>query len=59
MRSKFAAISMLIAALAVSSQAFSAVPIYTIDQAVAVAQAQNPDIAIARKKVVGGTRRVD
>ena len=53
MRSKFAAIGILIAALAVSAQAFSAVPTYTIEQAVALAQAQNPDIAIARKKVIG------
>jgi outer membrane protein len=53
MRSKFAAIGILIAALAVLAQAFSAVPTYTIEQAVALAQAQNPDIAIARKKVIG------
>src|SRR6266404_4669669 len=53
MRSKFAATSMLIAALSVSPQAFSAVPTYNIEQAVALAQAQNPDIAIARKKVIG------
>ncbi len=52
MRSKFAAIGILIAALAVSSQAFSEVPVYTIDQAVALAQAQNPDIVIARKKIL-------
>ena len=53
MRSKFAATSMLIAALSVSPQAFSAVPTYNIEQAVALAQTQNPDIAIARKKVIG------
>jgi outer membrane protein len=53
MRSKFAAIGIVIAVLAVSSQAFSAGPVYTIDQAVALAQAQNPDIVIARKKVIG------
>src|SRR2546423_4366667 len=29
----------------------SALPSYDVDQAVALAQAQNPDIAIARKKV--------
>jgi outer membrane protein len=52
MCSKFAAIGILIAVLAVSSQAFGAGPVYTIDQAVALAQAQNPDIAIARKKVL-------
>ena len=50
MRLKFAAITTLIAALFASSQAFG-VPIYTIEQAVAVAQAHNPEIAIARKKV--------
>jgi len=53
MCSKFAAIGILIAVLAVSSQAFGAGPVYTIDQAVALAQAQNPDIVIARKKVIG------
>jgi len=53
MHSKFAAIGILIAALSVLSRVFSAVPTYTIDQAVALAQAQNPDIAIARKKVIG------
>ena len=52
MRLKFAAITTLIAALSASSQAFG-VPIYTIEQAVAVAQAHNPEIAIARKKVQG------
>src|SRR5512133_2374702 len=52
MRLKFAAITTLIAALSASSQAFG-VPIYTIEQAVAVAQAHNPEIEIARKKVQG------
>src|SRR6266545_4246541 len=52
MRLKFSAITTLIAALSASSQAFG-VPIYTIEQAVAVAQAHNPEIAIARKKVQG------
>src|SRR4029453_19059790 len=52
MRSKFAAIGILIAALCVSSKAFG-VPIYTIEQAVAVAQTHNPEIEIARKKVQG------
>jgi len=52
MRLKFAAITTLIAALSVSLQAFGA-PIYTIEQAVAVAQAHNPEIEIARKKVQG------
>jgi outer membrane protein len=51
MRLKFAAITTLIAALSASSQAFG-VPIYTIEQAVAVAQERNPDILIARKKVL-------
>src|SRR5437667_4745080 len=39
-----------LAAFAVASRAHTA-PTYTIEQAVATAQAQNPDIAIARKKV--------
>src|SRR5437867_2202592 len=52
MRLKFAAITMLIAALTASLQAFGA-PIYTIEQAVAFAQAHNPEIEIARKKVQG------
>jgi outer membrane protein len=52
MRSKFAAISMLIAALPLFSKAFG-IPVYTIEQAVAVAQEHNPEIAIARKKIQG------
>ena len=52
MRLKFAAITTLIAALAALSQAFG-LPIYTIEQAVAVAEAHNPEIAIARKKGQG------
>jgi outer membrane protein len=52
MRSKLAAISMLIAAFSMSSKAFG-LPIYTIEQAVAVAEGHNPDILIARKKVQG------
>jgi outer membrane protein len=53
MRLKFAAISILIpAALAVSPKALWALPVYTIDQAVAVAQERNPEILIARKKVL-------
>ena len=52
MRSKFAAIGILIAAFSVSSNAFG-VPSYTIEQAVAIAQEHNPDILIARKKVQG------
>ena len=52
MRFKFAAITTLIAALSASSHAFGT-PIYTIEQAVAVAEEHNPDILIARKKVQG------
>ena len=53
MRLKFAAISMLIAsALAASPKALWALPVYTIDEAVAVAQEHNPEILIARKKVL-------
>src|SRR5207253_9210492 len=54
MRLKFVAISMLIAAaLPGLPEVVGAVPAYTIEQAVAVAQERNPDILIARKKVVG------
>jgi outer membrane protein len=53
MRLKFAAIGMLIAAaLAASPKALWALPVYTIDQAVTVAQERNPEILIARKKVL-------
>ena len=52
MRLKFAAITTLIAAFSAWSHAFGA-PIYTIEQAVAVAQAHNPEIEIARKKIQG------
>jgi len=52
MRLKFAAITTLIAAFSAWSHGFGA-PIYTIEQAVAVAQAHNPEIEIARKKVQG------
>src|SRR5881398_2949323 len=52
MRLKFAAITTLIAAFSVWSHAFGT-PIYTIEQAVAVAQAHNAEIEIARKKVQG------
>jgi outer membrane protein len=52
MCSKFAAISLMIAAsLAVSSKFLEAMPAYTIEQAVALAQEHNPDVLIARKKV--------
>ena len=52
MRSKLAAITVLIAALSVSSTAIGA-PTYSIEQAVAVAEDHNPEILIARKKVQG------
>ena len=49
---KFAAFSLLIAAdLAVSSRFAEAVPAYSIDEAVALAQERNPEILIAHKKV--------
>jgi outer membrane protein TolC len=51
MRSKFAAISVMIA-LAVSSKLLEAMPAYTIEQAVALAQERNPEILIAHKKVM-------
>src|SRR6266576_6567812 len=52
MCSNFAAISvMLAAALAVSSSPLRAVPVYGIEQAVALAQERNPEILIAHKKV--------
>jgi outer membrane protein TolC len=48
-----AAISVLIAAgLIVFHQPVRAAPVYTLEQAVAVAQEHNPDILIARKKVL-------
>jgi OMF family outer membrane factor len=51
MRLEFAAVALLLSFnLAASSQA--TVPTYNIEEAVALAQAQNPEIAIARKKVV-------
>src|SRR5215510_4919324 len=52
MCSKFAAIGVMIAAfLAVSSTFLEAMPAYTIEQAVALAQERNPEILIAHKKV--------
>src|SRR5438132_7789074 len=49
----FAAISLLIAStLAARPTPLWALPAYTIDQAVAVAQERNPEILIARKKVL-------
>src|SRR6266404_7136367 len=54
MCSKFAAISMMIAAaLAESSSSLEAMPVYGIEQAVALAQERNPEILIAHKKVMG------
>src|SRR6201993_4566596 len=53
MCSKFAAISALIAAaLAFASKSLEATSIYTIEQAVNLAQEHNPDILIGRKKVM-------
>ena len=53
MCSKFAAISVMIAvALAVSSKFLEAMPAYTIEEAVALAQERNPEILIADKKVI-------
>src|SRR5437773_7212134 len=53
MRSKLAAISMLIAAVMPgSANIVRAMPVYSIEQAVAVAQEHNPEILIARKKVL-------
>src|SRR6059036_700926 len=53
MCSKFAAISMLSAVvLSAFSKILGAPPAYKIEQAVAVAQERNPEILIARKKVL-------
>src|SRR5262249_31587999 len=52
MCSEFAAISLMIAAvLAISSQFVEAMPAYTIEEAVVLAQERNPEILIAHKKV--------
>jgi outer membrane protein len=52
MCSKFAAISILgAAALAAPAKSLEALPVYTVEQAVAVAEERNPDVLIARKKV--------
>src|SRR5437868_8437259 len=54
MRFTSAAIGVLIAAgLFVFPQPVEAAPVYTIEQAVAVAQEHNPDILIARKRAQG------
>ena len=53
MCSKFAAISVMIAAaLAVSSSSLEAMPVYGIEEAVALAQERNPEILIAHKKMI-------
>src|SRR4029077_8799010 len=53
MFSKFAAFSVMIAApLAVSSTALEAMPVYGIEEAVALAQELNPDILIGQKKMI-------
>src|SRR5437762_8672359 len=52
MRLKFAATSMLIAAALPASPSALGAPAYSIEQAVAVAQEHNPEILIARKKVL-------
>src|SRR6516162_956989 len=53
MCSKFAAISVILAAaLAGSSRSLEAMPVYDIEQAVALAQERNPEILIAQKKVM-------
>jgi len=52
MRSKFAAISVITAfALAALASLSEAMPVYNIEQAVALAQERNPEILIAQKKV--------
>src|SRR5262245_54358939 len=52
MCSKFAAISVIIAsALAVSLSPLEAMPVYGIEEGVALAQERNPEILIAHKKV--------
>jgi outer membrane protein TolC len=53
MCSKLAAISTLVAVgLVVFSKSLEAMPVYGIDEAVALAQERNPDVLIARKKVI-------
>ena len=52
MCSKFVAMSIMLAAvLAVSRNSSEAIPVYSIDQAVTIAQERNPEILIAHKKV--------
>ena len=52
MRFEFAAMALSLT-FTLPARAQAVVPSYTIEQAVAVAQTQNPEIAIARKKVQG------
>ncbi|HTL79172.1 MAG TPA: TolC family protein, partial [Candidatus Babeliales bacterium] len=52
MCSKFAAISVIIAFLAVPFRPSAAQPVYGIEQAVALAHERNPEILIAQKKVI-------
>src|SRR6266404_5944160 len=53
MRLKFAAISILIpAALAAAPKVLRALPAYSVEEAVAVAQDRTPEILIARKKIL-------
>src|SRR5437016_12225434 len=57
MRLKFAAISMLTAAASPAApKVLGAVPAYTIDHPVAIAQDHYSEIPIARKKVVAARR---
>jgi outer membrane protein TolC len=52
MRSEFAAVALLLI-FGLPAPLQAAVPSYTAEEAVALARAQNPEIAIARKKVQG------
>src|SRR5436309_5195955 len=52
MRLEFSAAALLLT-FGLPAPSWAAVPAYTIDEGVALAQAQNPEIAIARKKVQG------
>jgi len=52
MRFEFAVVALSLT-FALPARTQAVVPTYTIEQAVAVAQTQNPEIAIARKKVQG------
>src|SRR5437899_10286777 len=52
MRLEFAAAALFIT-FGLPAPLQAAIPTYTVEEAVALAQAQNPEIAIARKKVQG------